>query len=142
MVILVATLFAALGETLLSHGMKSIGGASLSSPSRWVPWLGAVVRNPYVLGGVALVTCFFVLYLASLSWADLSFVMPLTAMSYVFGVAFAKLLLKEQVSWHRWVGVGLIVAGIVLIALDHRQLTVRTKDRPQLTATPAAERGD
>jgi len=48
---------------------------------------------------VVLLAIFFFLYLASLSWADISFVMPLTAMSFIFAALLAKFVLKEDVSW-------------------------------------------
>ena len=122
-VILLATLSAAIGEVLMSYGMKRGGEVDLTAPSQWLGLILSVVRNPYVLIGVVLLAIFFFLYLASLSWADISFVMPLTAMSFIFAALLAKFVLKEDVSWFRWVGTLVIVAGIIIVALDDKQLT-------------------
>ncbi len=120
-VILLATLSAAIGETLLSYGMKRNGQVDLCVPSQWGCLVLSVVRNPYVLAGVVFLAVFFFLYLAALSWADLSFVMPLTAMSYIFAALLAKFALNEELSWFRWAGTVVISLGIILVALDSRQ---------------------
>ena len=120
-VILLATLSAAIGESLLSYGMKRNGQVNLALPSQWGYLILSVVRNPYVLAGVVFLAVFFFLYLAALSWADLSFVMPLTAMSYIFAALLAKFVLKEELSWFRWAGTVVITLGIILVAFDSRQ---------------------
>lgn len=118
---MLATLSAAIGETLLSYGMKRGAQVDLSMPSQWGHLILSVIRNPYVFAGVVFLAVFFFLYLAALSWADLSFVMPLTAMSYIFAALLARYVLREEVSWFRWAGTAVITLGIILIALDSRQ---------------------
>src|SRR5208337_2891724 len=120
-VILLETLSAAIGESLLSYGMKRNGQVNLAIPSQWGGLILSVIRNPYVLAGVVFLAFFFFLYLAALSWADLSFVMPLTAVSYIFAALLARFVLKEDLSWFRWVGTIVITLGIILVALDSRQ---------------------
>ncbi len=120
-VILLATLSAAIGESLLSYGMKRNGQVDLAVPAQWGNLILSVIRNPYVLAGVVFLAFFFFLYLAALSWADLSFVMPLTAVSYIFAALLARFVLKEELSWFRWAGTVVITLGIILVALDSRQ---------------------
>jgi drug/metabolite transporter (DMT)-like permease len=120
-VIFLATVSAAVGEVLLSYGMRRNGQIDLTRLSQWVDLILSVVRNPYVFTGVVFLGIFFFLYLAALSWADLSFVMPLTAMSYFFAALMAKFILKEEVSWLRWAGTIIIIIGITLISLEYRQ---------------------
>ncbi|MCC6346067.1 MAG: EamA family transporter [Nitrospirales bacterium] len=127
LVLLLATLSAAIGEALLSYGMRKGGAVDLTVPSQWLALVLSVVRNPYVLAGALFLAVFFFLYLAALSWADLSFVMPLTAMSYLFAALLARFALKEEVSWFRWSGTAIIAIGIILVALDAKQRT--TDDR-------------
>ncbi len=100
---------------------------NLAEPSHWLVLVSSVVRNPYVFLGVIFLGIFFFLYLAALSWADLSFVLPLTAVSYLFAALLAKFFLKEEVSWHRWTGTIVIVIGIALVALGGKS---RSIDRP------------
>jgi drug/metabolite transporter (DMT)-like permease len=131
-VILIATFCAAVGEVLMSYGMRKNGEVDLTVPSQWVDLILSVVRNPYVLIGVVMLSIFFFLYLASLSWDDISYVMPLTAMSFIFVAFMAKFILKEDISWYRWVGTILIVIGIAFVALEDREAkagTTTVKDR-------------
>ncbi len=122
-VLIIATLAVAVGETLLSAGMKQVGDFSQGKiPSK----LGEMLTNPHVLGGILLMALFFFLYSASLSWADLSYVMPMTSLSFLFGTILARFFLDEQVSGWRWGGTLVIILGIILIAQDYRQLTVPT----------------
>ena len=128
-VILIATMCTAVGETFLSLGMKRIG---LENASFW-RWFLLVATNPTVLTGVFFAACFFFLYLLTLSWADLSFVMPLTALSYLFAAILAKVFLGEQISWLRWTGILVIVIGVALVAVEERhQRTVEVQVRTAL----------
>jgi drug/metabolite transporter (DMT)-like permease len=122
-VVFVATLCAAIGETLISYAMKKNGQVDVKELSQWLDLIFSVIRNPYIFGGVILLGIFFFLYLAALSWADISFVLPLTALSYIFVALLAKFFLREDVSWYRWAGTLVIVIGITLVALDRRQQT-------------------
>ncbi|HXY54548.1 MAG TPA: DMT family transporter [Nitrospirota bacterium] len=126
-VIMIAALSAAVGESLLSFGMRRYGSMNLAEPSHWLVLISSVFRNPYVFLGIVFLSIFFFLYLAALSWADLSFVLPLTAVSYLFAALLAKFFLKEEVSWHRWAGTIIIVIGIALVALGGKS---RSSDVP------------
>jgi len=129
-VLVFAALSGAVAETLFSYGMRSFGEMDWSKPSRWIDLLLVVPRNPHVLVGVIFAAGFFFLYLTALSWADLSYAMPITALSFLFAAIFARVFLGEQVSWHRWVGTALIVAGIMLVVLEGRQRTPGAAARP------------
>ena len=50
-----------------------------------------------------------------MSWADLSYILPVTAVGYVLSAIAARVFLAEQISVLRWSGTLLIVAGIVLV---------------------------
>ena len=132
-------LCAARGESLLGSGMVISGSLKLGAPSHWLGLVCSVVRNPYVFMGVVFLSIFFFLYLAALSWADLSFVLPLTAVSYLFAALLAKFFLKEEVSWHRWAGTIVIVIGIALVALGGKS---RSIDRPLPGPPPCGFTGD
>jgi drug/metabolite transporter (DMT)-like permease len=119
LVILIATFSAAIGEVLLSYGMRKQGEIDLTVPSQWLDLIMSVVRNPYVLAGVALLAVFFFLYLAALSWGDISYVMPLTAMSFIFVAFMAKFILGENISVYRWAGTILIVIGIAFVVFEN-----------------------
>jgi drug/metabolite transporter (DMT)-like permease len=125
-VVAIAALCAAVGESFLSYGMRRYGMISLTDPSQLLTLVLAVVKNPYVFLGVVFLALFFFLYLAALSWADLSYVLPFTAMSYVFAAFLAKFFLKEEVSFLRWLGTVVIVIGIAFVAFDGSPRTATT----------------
>ncbi len=118
-----AAVSAAIGEALLSYAMKRGGQVDMGEFSHWVKLVLSVVRNSYIFLGVIFLAIYFFLYLVALSWADLSFVLPLTAVSYIFAAFLARVFLKEDVTWLRWTGTVVIIVGIMLIALDGRQRT-------------------
>jgi drug/metabolite transporter (DMT)-like permease len=130
-VVTLAALSAAVGETLLSYGMKKNGAMNITDPSQWFSLIFSVVSNPYITAGVVFLAIFFFLYLAALSWADLSFVLPLTAVSYIFAALLARFVLREEVSVFRWIGTVVIMIGITLIALNGGQHSRADKLSPQ-----------
>ncbi len=70
------------------------------------------VANPWVISGILLLLCFFASYLTALSWADLTFVLPSTALGYVVVALLSRFWLHEQISPLRWAGILLIVLGV------------------------------
>ena len=112
-VMAVAVVLGALGDISLSKGMKVIGRVDYPSVYHAVV---ASLTNLYVIGGILLLISFLFLYLASLSWEDLSFVLPLTAADYVLVTLLAYFLLHEDVSPIRWAGSVLVATGIALVA--------------------------
>ena len=61
---------------------------------------------------------FLVLWMVSLSWSDLTFVMPLTALTYVLNAILVGPVLGEHVSPTRWLGTLLIALGVGLVTLE------------------------
>jgi drug/metabolite transporter (DMT)-like permease len=120
-VMFLATFLAAIGETVLSYIMRRIEPPDWTEPSQVFGWVVSVISNPYILIGISFLIGFFFLYLATLSWADLSFVMPLTALSFVFVPVLAKIFLMEEVSRWRWIGILVIIIGITLVSFDYKQ---------------------
>ena len=56
-----------------------------------------------------------------MSRSDISFLWPMTGLSFVFATLAAIWFLHEQVSWVRWVGVVLVVMGAGLISYSEHQ---------------------
>jgi drug/metabolite transporter (DMT)-like permease len=102
------TIFGAVGDTLLSHGMKQVGPISLHH----LPQIFFVILNPSVALGILFLLGFFSSYMVSLSWADLTYVLPATSLGYVLLALIAKFALHEQVSLARWLGILLIAGGV------------------------------
>jgi len=102
------TLFAAAGDSLLSHGMKQMGSVTLKN---WSSVILAIL-NPSVALGILLLLGFFVCYSTALSWADLTYVLPATSMGYVLLALIAHFFLHEHITPTRWAGILLISAGV------------------------------
>lgn len=123
LVLLAITLSAPLGDALLARGMRQVGTVDLQH----LGLLWHALFNPYVDGGIVLLIAFFATYTAALSWADLTFVMPATSLSYVIIALLGHFLLGEHLSLSRWLGVGLIMCAVSFVAggpsrTEHPQL--------------------
>lgn len=126
-------LTAAIGDTLLSHGMSQVGPVSFSH-------LGLLLRalkNPWVVAGILCLIGFFATYLTALSWADLTFVLPSTAFGYVVIALISHFWLHEHISVWRWTGIVLIVCGVGFVA-NGPALTERPVVEPDAALEPMA----
>ena len=107
--------FSSLGNVLLSKGMKQVGEVSDFSPLALVSIFQKTFTNGSIWLGIISLLFFFVSYLLLLSWADLSYVLPASAIGYAMVALFGYLLLGEVVSPMRWVGVMFICSGVALV---------------------------
>ena len=114
--VLIAAALGGTGHVLLSKGMKTVGDMTEAPASHLGGMVASVVRNPWVLLGVVLQASFFFMYLTLLSRADVSQVLPMTAIDYIVVALLAQTLLAEVVTPARWAGIGLIVAGVLLVS--------------------------
>lgn len=112
-----AVLGASGGELSVSHAMKQLGELHHFSPRSLINFLGRAARVKWFWTGMALLALGFFSVLALLSWADVSFVIPATAMGYVTGALGAKFLLGERLTPLRWAGIVLVSAGVALVSL-------------------------
>jgi drug/metabolite transporter (DMT)-like permease len=78
------------------------------------------LRISWMWLGVALMTIAFFSLLAALSVQNVSFVVPVTALSYAAGALGAQLFLGEKVTTRRWVGVLLVCFGVALVIAGHK----------------------
>lgn len=103
------------GEIAMTHAMKRIGEVRDFTPRALLGVLRRVLRLEWMWIGVALTAVGFFSMLALLSWENVSFVIPSTALSYAVGALSAKFLLGEKVDYTRWVGVFLVCIGVALV---------------------------
>ena len=121
-ILLIAFAFEAFGVIALKKGINEIGvkyterKASLPVWKNVVKLVGNWFANKDVLFGLLLETIFFVLLQYLLGQRDVSFVWPLTAISFVMTTLAAQFLLHERVDAVRWSGVALIVIGAAFIS--------------------------
>ena len=111
-VLLAIIVCAPVGDSLLARGMRDVGQVDLQH----LGLLFHALFNPYIDVGIVLLMGFFAAYTTALSWADLSFVMPATASSYVMIALLGHFLMGEHLSLKRWAGVLLIVCAVGFVA--------------------------
>ncbi len=125
LVLLCVVVFGSIGDVLLSRGMKQVGEVHFHEVGRAIMAIG----NPWVFVGICCLCLFFASYSTALSWADLTFVLPATAIGYVFLALLSKHYLHEQISHTRWAGIILITLGVGFVAGGPHQ-TDREQHRP------------
>jgi drug/metabolite transporter (DMT)-like permease len=127
LILFIGLVFESTGVVLLKKGMTQIGEVRPAHAGEIVRAVKAGVTNPQILLGVFFEALFFACLLILMSKSDISFLWPLTALSFVFATIAAILFLHEAVSGIRWAGVILIMIGAALISYSQH---VSEKQRP------------
>ncbi len=106
-----------LGNFFLARGMKHLA-APVNSPLRMLQ----AIFTPWVALGVCLLILWLLSRITFLSWADLSYVLPVTSLGYVANALMGHYFLGEHITLTRWSGTLLIVAGTVLVGMSGHQV--------------------
>src|ERR1035438_5387788 len=85
------------GNFFLKRGMP----AQLSTPLAYI----TVLFQPLVALGVLLMVLWMTSRMALLSWADLSYVLPVTSIGYVLVALMGRIFLEERIPLKRWTGI-------------------------------------
>lgn len=116
LILLIGLIFEAAGVVLLKRGITQIGEVKKVSAAEVVRVVKAGVINVNVLLGVFFEALFFASLLILMARSDISFLWPLTGLSFVFATFAAMWFLDERVSPIRWAGVVCIMIGAALIS--------------------------
>ncbi|HEX3856266.1 MAG TPA: hypothetical protein VHY30_03085 [Verrucomicrobiae bacterium] len=109
------------GNILLKMGMDRFGALTASG----IPVLQALVKSPQLPVGIILMTVQFVGTLTLFKWGwDVSVVIPIMGLCYVGTAILGKWMLGEPVNAMRWVGIFLIILGVVFIARSVTQAKI------------------
>ena len=104
-----------IGDLLLAKGMKELGDLSAMNLRGIMNIAFQAMTSPKIIIGTAMLAIFFFVWLAVLSWEDLSVALPMQALNYVLVAFLAQFYLGEQVSPLRWFGIVLVCVGVMLI---------------------------
>lgn len=95
------------GQVFLKKGMNELD-LRPRRRSRVFAGLGA---------GLLLLTVWFLVWMGLLQKLDISYVFPFQGIGPVLIVFAGRVFLRERIDWRTWLGVALIAAGTVLVAM-------------------------
>jgi len=121
------------GVVLLKKGLNRIGDVQSYSVAEVLRVVKSGLTSQQIWLGIFFEALFFIGLLVLLSKSDISFIWPLTGLSFVFATFSAMWFLGEQVSLVRWVGVALIVLGAGIISYSEH-----AKAKPASAPLPSA----
>jgi drug/metabolite transporter (DMT)-like permease len=108
------------GELCVTRAMKVVGEVHDFRPAAIMQFVLKAIREGWMWMGIGMMTLAFFSLLAMLSIENVSFVVPVTALSYAAGAIGAVVFLRERVSPQRWVGVLLVCIGVTIVWLSRR----------------------
>jgi drug/metabolite transporter (DMT)-like permease len=114
-VMMLAVSAGTVGDILLAKGMKELGDISTMNLRGILNVAFQALTTPKLIMGTAMLTIFFMLWLAVLSWEDLSVALPMQALNYVLVAFLSQYFLGEIVTPMRWAGTVLVCIGVVMI---------------------------
>ena len=114
-----------LGNFFIARGMRA-----LAVPADSVLHLLRAIFTPWVTLGIVLLILWLISRMVLLSWADLSYVLPVTSLGYVANALMGHFFLGEHISLARWSGTLLIVAGTVLVGLGTHRAAAPSRENP------------
>lgn len=117
-ILLIGLVFESTGIVFLKRGMNQIGELKAASFSQAIHLVKVGVTNSQILLGVFFQALFFGCLLILMSKSDISFLWPLTSLTFVFATFAAMIFLGESVSPVRWVGVIFILIGAAFISFS------------------------
>jgi drug/metabolite transporter (DMT)-like permease len=136
LILFIGLVFESTGIVLLKKGITRIGEVKAVQAAEIARVVKAGATNPQVLLGVFFEALFFVCLLILMAKSEISFLWPLTALSFVFATFAAVWFLHERVSGVRWAGVVLIMIGAALISYSQQ-----IKEKPKPAAVVAGTGG-
>jgi drug/metabolite transporter (DMT)-like permease len=114
--ILLAVVCGVSGQIVLKLGMTQLGRIGPEALAQPVAVAWAVLSHPLVACGLACYVLGAAFWLTVLSRVPLSLAYPMLALSYAFTPFLAWLMLGESVNGLRWLGIGVICAGVLLVS--------------------------
>jgi uncharacterized membrane protein len=112
-----------LGTVLLGRGMTQMPDFALGA----LTYISRFLTNSWIISGIALLIVWMVAQLSMLTWADLSYVLPVTASYYILTAIVSRFFLNERISLTRWIGIAVISFGVMLVSHTPR----RTHEIPE-----------
>ena len=109
---LVSIFMSVTGQFFLKAGALKLGQANASNV---VTHIWGIVTTPELLTGLSCYGLGAITYILLLTRVDLSVAGPAASLVYVFSILIGYFVFKEAIPLNRYVGLGLIMAGVILV---------------------------
>jgi drug/metabolite transporter (DMT)-like permease len=119
----------AFGNFFIARGMRQL--PPLGHPADLI----LAIFTPWVGLGIALLITWLLSRMMFLSFADLSYMLPLTSLGYVLSVVLGRFFLNEQITPQRWAGTVFIMIGTILVGAGNPDTTPQTEEDGAASAT-------
>jgi drug/metabolite transporter (DMT)-like permease len=103
------------GELCVSRAMKSVGEIHDFRPQSVLKFILHSLGLPWMWLGIALMSVGFFSLLALLSFQEVSFVVPVSALSYAAGAFGSTVFLGERINRNRWLGIAVVCLGVTIV---------------------------
>ncbi len=115
-IVLCGVLLNAVAQLLLKAGAASVGPLRAGSARDWSDTVGTLALHPGIIGGLACYVVSVVVWIVALSRVEVSIAYPLLSIGYVVNALLAWWLFGETLNLQRWLGIAVIVVGVMLVA--------------------------
>ena len=115
--LLAASASSVIGQFFLKSGAEKFGKVEFTSLNSLVMTIFNILFIPQVMAGITAYAIGLFAYIFALSRMPISIVSPY-AMSYVFAVLMGRFIFGEAVPVTRYIGMGMIVCGVIFIMKD------------------------
>ena len=109
LLVLVASFFGSIGAVFLKAGAERLHFN-----------IRSLVLNYRLAGGVALFLISSYFFVLGIRHGELTVLYPMVALGYVWTLFWSRLFFNEPLTSNKFVGLGLILAGIMLLGLGNR----------------------
>ena len=106
-IMIFSTFLGGIAQILIKKGSKKFG---LS--------INGVLTNTDLLLAIFLYGFSVLIYLPALKMADVSLLYPLASLTYVWVAILAKKYLKEKITMSKFIGISIIILGVILVVLS------------------------
>lgn len=120
LMIFVSVLTAAPGQVGLKQGMTQVGAPEIKNLRELLMVAQRAFSKPLVLAGLTCYAIGALAWLIVLSRLDLGFAYPMVALTYAIIPIAAHVFLGEEIPILLWVGIGIVIVGVLLIAQTGR----------------------
>lgn len=113
--LITGVLLNAAAQLMLKAGTNRLGVLTLTADT-WTGTIARMATETHFLGGALLYAVSLVVWILGLSRVPVSIAYPMLSLGYVVNAIAAHYLLGEAVTVQRWLGIGVIIAGVWLVA--------------------------